>query len=144
MQDNAPPPQIVISVMTITQLRARGLCAHGVEVIVLARSHRPRAEGCMIDFFDAGYAAAELLPVNPVEGLITYLVKRGDLIRLPGGWFVSKAAVELCGRPLLSYPLAAARTGRPPTSPPRHRPLPGPADSRRARPVRAPSGRAGT
>jgi selenocysteine-specific elongation factor len=29
-----------------------------------------------------------------VEGLIAYLVKRGDLVRLPGGWFVSKAAVD--------------------------------------------------
>jgi len=29
-----------------------------------------------------------------VEGLITYLVKRGDLVRLPGGWFVAKAAVD--------------------------------------------------
>ena len=29
-----------------------------------------------------------------VEGLITYLVKRGDLVRLPGGWFVAKTAVE--------------------------------------------------
>ena len=29
-----------------------------------------------------------------VEGLIAYLVKRGDLVRLPGGWFVSKTAVD--------------------------------------------------
>jgi selenocysteine-specific elongation factor len=29
-----------------------------------------------------------------VEGLIAYLVKRGDLVRLPGGWFVAKAAVD--------------------------------------------------
>ncbi len=29
-----------------------------------------------------------------VEGLIAYLVKRGDLVRLPGGWFVSRSAVD--------------------------------------------------
>ncbi len=29
-----------------------------------------------------------------VEGLIAYLVKRGDLVRLPGGWFVARTAVD--------------------------------------------------
>jgi len=29
-----------------------------------------------------------------VEGLIAYLVKRGDLVRLPGGWFVARAAID--------------------------------------------------
>jgi selenocysteine-specific elongation factor len=29
-----------------------------------------------------------------VEGLIAYLVKKGELSRLPGGWFISRAAVD--------------------------------------------------
>ena len=29
-----------------------------------------------------------------VEGLIGYLVKKGELSRLPGGWIVAKAAVD--------------------------------------------------
>ena len=29
-----------------------------------------------------------------VEGLIGYLVKKGDLVRLPGGWIVARAAVD--------------------------------------------------
>ncbi|HKD18795.1 MAG TPA: SelB C-terminal domain-containing protein, partial [Thermoanaerobaculia bacterium] len=40
--------------------------------------------------------AAEAVRHRPkvVEGLITYLVKRGDLVRLPGGWFISRAAID--------------------------------------------------
>jgi selenocysteine-specific elongation factor len=40
--------------------------------------------------------AAEAVRHRPkvVEGLIAYLVKRGDLVRLPGGWFIARAAIE--------------------------------------------------
>jgi selenocysteine-specific elongation factor len=40
--------------------------------------------------------AAEILRHRPkvVEGLIGYLVKKGSLVRLPGGWLVSRDAVE--------------------------------------------------
>jgi selenocysteine-specific elongation factor len=40
--------------------------------------------------------AAEAVHHRPkvVEGLIAYLVKKGDLVRLPGGWFVARAAVD--------------------------------------------------
>ena len=40
--------------------------------------------------------AAAALRHNPkvVEGLIGYLVKRGALLRLPGGWFIAREAVE--------------------------------------------------
>jgi selenocysteine-specific elongation factor len=40
--------------------------------------------------------AAQAVSHRPkvVEGLIAYLVKRGDLARLPGGWFISRAAVD--------------------------------------------------
>jgi selenocysteine-specific elongation factor len=40
--------------------------------------------------------AAETLKHRPkvVEGLISYLVKQGRLVRLPGGWFVSSEAVD--------------------------------------------------
>jgi selenocysteine-specific elongation factor len=29
-----------------------------------------------------------------IEGLAGYLVKRGDLVRLPGGWLIAKDAVD--------------------------------------------------
>jgi selenocysteine-specific elongation factor len=29
-----------------------------------------------------------------VEGIIAYLVKRGELVRLPGGWFIARTAVD--------------------------------------------------
>ena len=32
--------------------------------------------------------------VKVVEGLIGHLVKRGELVRLPGGWIVAKASVD--------------------------------------------------
>ena len=40
--------------------------------------------------------AAATLRHNPkvVEGLIGYLVKRGALLRLPGGWFIAREAVD--------------------------------------------------
>jgi selenocysteine-specific elongation factor len=40
--------------------------------------------------------AAEAVRHRPkvVEGLITYLVKRGDLDRLPGGWFIARRAID--------------------------------------------------
>jgi selenocysteine-specific elongation factor len=40
--------------------------------------------------------AAEALSHRPkiVEGVIGYLVKRGDLARLPGGWYISREAVD--------------------------------------------------
>ncbi|HTR03341.1 MAG TPA: selenocysteine-specific translation elongation factor [Thermoanaerobaculia bacterium] len=40
--------------------------------------------------------AADAVQHRPkvVEGLITYLVKRGDLLRLPGGWIIARAAVD--------------------------------------------------
>jgi len=40
--------------------------------------------------------AAEAVRHRPkvVEGLIAYLVKRGDLLRLPGGWIIARAAVD--------------------------------------------------
>jgi selenocysteine-specific elongation factor len=40
--------------------------------------------------------AAEAVHHRPkvVEGIITYLVKKGDLARLPGGWFISREAVD--------------------------------------------------
>ena len=33
-------------------------------------------------------------PPEIVEGLITFLVKRGELVRLPGGWFIARAAID--------------------------------------------------
>jgi len=40
--------------------------------------------------------AAEAVHHRPkvVEGIIAYLVKRGDLVRLPGGWFIARDAVD--------------------------------------------------
>jgi selenocysteine-specific elongation factor len=40
--------------------------------------------------------AAEAVRHRPkvVEGLITFLVKRGELVRLPGGWFIARAAID--------------------------------------------------
>jgi len=40
--------------------------------------------------------AAEALHHRPkvVEGLVAYLVKRGELVRLPGGWFIARAAID--------------------------------------------------
>jgi selenocysteine-specific elongation factor len=40
--------------------------------------------------------AAEAAHHRPkvVEGLIAYLVKKGDLVRLPGGWFIAREAVD--------------------------------------------------
>jgi len=52
--------------------RARGLDPPSPAEAAQAVSHRPKV----------------------VEGLITYLVKKGDLVRLPGGWFVARSAVD--------------------------------------------------
>src|SRR5262249_40416285 len=40
--------------------------------------------------------AAEILRHRPkvVEGLTTFLVKRGELVRLPGGWFIARAVID--------------------------------------------------
>ena len=40
--------------------------------------------------------AAEAVRHRPkvIEGLIAFLVKRGELVRLPGGWFIARAAID--------------------------------------------------
>jgi selenocysteine-specific elongation factor len=56
---------------------------------------------------------AEIVHHRPkvVEGLIGYLVKKGDLVRLPGGWLIAREAVEgvvrrlrTSGRPSFEVP----------------------------------------
>ena len=40
--------------------------------------------------------ASQILSHRPkiVEGLVAYLVKRGELVRLPGGWIIARSAVD--------------------------------------------------
>jgi selenocysteine-specific elongation factor len=89
-------------------LAARGVIAiAGDEARLPGRSELAGAERELSDRIAAVFRERGLNPPSPleaaeavhhrpkvVEGLIAYLVKRGELARLPGGWFVSRAAVD--------------------------------------------------
>jgi selenocysteine-specific elongation factor len=89
-------------------LVARGsIVLAGEEARVPGRDELPAAERDLASRIAGLYAERALDPPSPgeaavvvnhrqkvVEGLIAYLVKRGSLVRLPGGWIVSKDAVD--------------------------------------------------
>ncbi len=89
-------------------LAARGVIAiAGDEARLPGRSELAGAERELSDRIAAVFRERGLNPPSPleaaeavrhrpkvVEGLIAYLVKKGELARLPGGWFVSRSAVD--------------------------------------------------
>jgi len=89
-------------------LAARGVIAiAGDEARQPGRSDLGGAERELSDRVAAVFRERGLDPPSPleaaqavrhrpkvVEGLIAYLVKKGELARLPGGWFISRAAVD--------------------------------------------------
>ncbi|HEY1433927.1 MAG TPA: SelB C-terminal domain-containing protein, partial [Thermoanaerobaculia bacterium] len=91
-----------------TALAARGAIAiAGDEARVPGKSELGGAERELSDRVAAVFRDRGLDPPSPleaaqavnhrpkvVEGIITYLVKRGELLRLPGGWFIARSAVD--------------------------------------------------
>jgi selenocysteine-specific elongation factor len=91
-----------------TALAARGVLAiAGDEARLPGKSDLAGAERELSERLVALYRERGLNPPSPaeaaeavrhrpkvVEGLIGYLVKRGELVRLPGGWFISRAAID--------------------------------------------------
>jgi len=89
-------------------LVARGsIVLAGEEARVPGRDELPATERDLASRIAGLYSERALDPPSPaeaatvlnhrqkvVEGLIGYLVKRGSLVRLPGGWIVSKDAVD--------------------------------------------------
>ena len=89
-------------------LAARGVIViAGDEARVPGRSELAGAERELSDRVAAVFRERGLNPPSPleaaeavhhrpkvVEGIIAYLVKKGDLLRLPGGWFIARAAVD--------------------------------------------------
>ena len=91
-----------------TALAARGvLVIAGEEARAPGREDLPKPERELSERIVAVFRERGLDPPSPsevatalgrhvkiVEGLIGYLVKKGDLVRLPGGWIVARAAVD--------------------------------------------------
>jgi 2-polyprenyl-6-methoxyphenol hydroxylase-like FAD-dependent oxidoreductase len=59
---------------------ANRVCALGGEVVVLERAPGPRAQGYMIDFFGAGYDAAEAMGALPAIKRLAYHVEEASLL----------------------------------------------------------------
>jgi selenocysteine-specific elongation factor len=91
-----------------TALAARGvLVIAGEEARAPGREDLPKPERELSERIVAVFRDRGLDPPSPaevatalgrhvkiVEGLIGYLVKKGDLVKLPGGWIVARAAVD--------------------------------------------------
>jgi len=91
-----------------TALAARGvLVIAGEEARAPGREDLPKPERELSERIVAIFRERGLDPPSPsdvataigrhvkiVEGLIGYLVKKGDLVKLPGGWIVARAAVD--------------------------------------------------
>jgi selenocysteine-specific elongation factor len=97
-----------------TAVAARGAIAiSGDEARVPGKSELAGVERELSERIGAVYRERGLNPPSPleaaeavnhrpkvVEGIIGYLVKRGDLVRLPGGWFIARDAVDGVGAKL--------------------------------------------
>jgi selenocysteine-specific elongation factor len=91
-----------------TALAARGvLVIAGEEARAPGRQELPKPERELSERIVAVFRERGLDPPSPsevatalgrhskiVEGLIGYLVKKGDLVKLPGGWILARAAVD--------------------------------------------------
>ena len=64
---------------------ARQLSTHGWEVVVLEKAPGPRTQGYMIDFFGAGYDAAEAMGVLPRLRELGYRVEEARFVDTTAG-----------------------------------------------------------
>lgn len=63
---------------------AERMSAIGAQVVLLERSPGPRSQGYMIDFFGAGYDAAEAIGVLPAIDEVAYHVEEASLVDSQG------------------------------------------------------------
>ncbi|MCV7195744.1 FAD-dependent monooxygenase [Mycobacterium angelicum] len=81
---------------------AERLSALGAEVVLLERSSGPRAQGYMIDFFGAGYDAAEAIGVLPAIEKVSHRITEASLVdesgRRRAGLRYTQIAKALDGR----------------------------------------------